>query len=117
ESFNFNGDFLTAAGTYHDTLPAANGCDSIITLNLTVLPRSFTNLQAEICQGDTFDFNGSKLTTTGIYSDTLLAANQCDSIVTLDLNVKPLSYTNIADSIFSNGSYHFNESNITEAGI
>lgn len=116
-SFDFNGNILTSSGTYVDTLIAANGCDSIVTLNLNVLPRSFAQQQTEICQGDTFDFNGSKLTTTGIYSDTLVAANLCDSIITLDLNVKPLSYSTINDSIFSNGSYLFNGKNITKAGI
>jgi hypothetical protein len=37
-SFTFNGQTLTAAGTYKDTLTSATGCDSVITLNLTVNP-------------------------------------------------------------------------------
>lgn len=35
-SFNFNGRELTQTGTYTDTLQTLNGCDSLITLNLTV---------------------------------------------------------------------------------
>lgn len=35
-SFNFNGRELTQTGTYTDTLQTINGCDSLITLNLTV---------------------------------------------------------------------------------
>ncbi|MDR2840489.1 MAG: DNRLRE domain-containing protein, partial [Paludibacter sp.] len=37
QAYDFNGRMLTIAGTYVDTLTAANGCDSIVTLNLTVM--------------------------------------------------------------------------------
>lgn len=36
DTFLFAGKHLTAAGTYNDTLPLAGGCDSIISLRLTV---------------------------------------------------------------------------------
>jgi surface protein len=35
-SFLFNGQTLTNSGTYYDTLMNANGCDSLITMNLTI---------------------------------------------------------------------------------
>ncbi len=38
-----------------------------------------------IFQGDTIDFVGNKLTTAGIYKDTLQTVNGCDSIVTMKL--------------------------------
>jgi len=37
-TYAFNGSILTTAGQYKDTLTAANGCDSVITLNLTLTP-------------------------------------------------------------------------------
>ena len=40
-SYSFNGQILTQPGTYVDTLTAIQGCDSIVTLNLT-----FVNSQA-----------------------------------------------------------------------
>lgn len=36
ESFTFNGQILTQAGQYLDTLVSSAGCDSIVTLNLTL---------------------------------------------------------------------------------
>lgn len=36
-SYNFGGQTLTASGTYVDSLTTVNGCDSIITLNLTIV--------------------------------------------------------------------------------
>ena len=38
ESYSFNGQNLTTAGTYTATLQNAAGCDSVVTLNLTVNP-------------------------------------------------------------------------------
>jgi hypothetical protein len=36
DSYTLNGQTYTQSGTYIQTVPAANGCDSIITLNLTL---------------------------------------------------------------------------------
>ncbi len=36
DAFTLNGQTYTQSGTYTQTIPAANGCDSIITLNLTL---------------------------------------------------------------------------------
>lgn len=39
DTLQVGNDFYTASGTYVDTLLASNGCDSIVTTNLTVLTR------------------------------------------------------------------------------
>jgi hypothetical protein len=36
DSYTLNGQTYTQSGTYIQTVPAANGCDSIITLNLSL---------------------------------------------------------------------------------
>ena len=41
DTYTLNGQTYTQSGTYTQTIPAANGCDSIITLNLTL---SFTGI-------------------------------------------------------------------------
>jgi hypothetical protein len=40
-----------------------------------------------ICEGQTFDFNGKKLTNEGSYYDTLYSVNGCDSAITLNLKI------------------------------
>ena len=53
------------------------------------VPHPLHQVSATICQGDVFLFNGKKLSAAGGYADTLLAANGCDSLVRLRLEVLP----------------------------
>ena len=70
-----------------------NPCDSIVFLQLTVLclPQSqYDTMFVSICEGDSYFFNEQNLTLGGIYNDTLISDNGCDSIVTLHLSVRPV---------------------------
>ena len=91
DSINFNGTMLDTTGTYADTLSTLSGCDSIVTLHLSLISTVTHLLNTNICQGDTFNFNGALLTSTGIYYDTLSAATNCDSVVVLNLNAHELN--------------------------
>jgi hypothetical protein len=112
----FNGVNLTSAGTYLDTLVNAAGCDSVLTLNLQVNPIATGSLSASICQGETYLFNGLNIATSGTYTDTLVSANGCDSILTLNLSVKPVTTGSISAAICQGQSYLFNGSNLTTTG-
>ncbi len=76
-------------------ISAVTGCDSITTLNLTVLPRSRTTTEATICSGTYFEFNGRQYSKTGVYVDTLSSlVTGCDSITKLILTVNaPITAT------------------------
>ncbi|HRG88472.1 MAG TPA: hypothetical protein PLW44_05585, partial [Chitinophagales bacterium] len=69
QSYLFNGINRTASGTYLDTLVNANGCDSILTLNLIVKPTTSGTINASICQGQSYLFNGINRTASGTYLD------------------------------------------------
>lgn len=89
QSYSFNGQQLDSSGIYQVHLFNSFGCDSTVTLELLVDSVIKLNLNAEICDGDNFPFQGQNLTTTGIYVDTLTATGGCDSIVVMHLQVKP----------------------------
>jgi hypothetical protein len=116
ESYEFDGQSLTVGGTYTATFDAANGCDSIVTLNLTVLPNSSTTLDEEICEGDSYEFDGQSLTVGGTYTATFDAANGCDSIVTLNLTVLPNASTTLDEEICEGDSYEFDGQSLTVGG-
>ncbi len=80
----------TDEGLYVDTFKTFCGCDSIVTLNLQVHAEFKEYVYDTICEGTIYDFNGYMLSTTGVYTDTLLSSMGCDSIVTLYLQVNPV---------------------------
>ncbi len=77
-------------------LTNAAGCDSIITLDVTV--NSTILITETAC--DSFTLNNQTYTTSGTYTQTLTNAAGCDSIITLDLTIIP-SVTLTIENTFS----------------
>jgi gliding motility-associated-like protein len=71
------------SGIYNDTVKNKIGCDSIIThADLRVAMLSRDSMEAAICSGNSYMLpSGRKVSTTGIYSDTLRFVAGCDSII------------------------------------
>ena len=113
----FNGQTITTAGTYKDTLTSVGGCDSIITLTVTIKPTATTNISQSICQGSSIVFNGNTITTAGTYRDTLSTSLGCDSFVVLTVTIRPNPLTNISQTICIGSSIVFNGQTINTAGV
>jgi trimeric autotransporter adhesin len=115
-SYLFNGTSYNTTGTYSKTLMNAVGCDSIVTLNLTVNVPTTSTTNASICQGSSYTFNGSTYNVAGTYSKTLINAVGCDSIATLNLTVNIPTSSTTSASICQGSSYTFNGSTYSTAG-
>lgn len=117
--YMFNGQQLTQAGYYFDTLTTVAGCDSFISLYLNVLPVASSTISASICQGNSYNFNGTLLTNAGTYTQTLPGASVqgCDSTVTLNLTMDSFIVNNIAEAICVGESYVFNGKTLTQSGV
>jgi len=81
------GNPYTATGTFTENLLTQFGCDSTVTLNLTVLPEITTTLDEVICQGQTFTVGNTTYSTSDTYVNVLSSTLGCDSTVTLNLTV------------------------------
>ncbi len=95
-----DGSSVTDAGQYIVTVPSSNGCDSTITVNLTVLLNSTSSQTATICEGDSFELpDGTFVFNAGVYTTIIPAANGCDSIITTNLTVNPAPVVNLGGDI------------------
>ncbi len=92
-SFVFNGTTYDAANpTGTETLTAASGCDSIVTVTLTELPLITNQVLDNLCSGDSYTFpegTANNLTSDTTHISTLTAASGCDSVVTFIITVNP----------------------------
>lgn len=106
----------TQAGIYQNVLVAANGCDSIVSLDLSILDVPETTLDELICEGQTYTVGTSDFSATGTYTETLQAANGCDSVVTLNLTVAEIPTVDLVASICDGASYAVGDSTYNASG-
>ena len=87
ESFDWYEQTITESGDYTHTLAGANinGCDSIVTLHLTINHNVAGDTTAVAVES--FDWYEHNITESGNYTHTFTAANECDSIVTLNITI------------------------------
>jgi hypothetical protein len=104
------GQTYNSTGLYYDTLVAVNGCDSILKLNLTVIPIANQVLHEYSCTAYTWAQTGFTYNDSGLYSDTLLSVSGCDSIITLMLMIYPQTSSDI--SVNSCDSYFWSPTNV-----
>jgi len=69
-----------------DTIPNSIGCDSVITVNLTIGNNSGTE-NPSACDSYTVPSGDETYTTSGTYPDTIPNAVGCDSIITINLTI------------------------------
>jgi uncharacterized repeat protein (TIGR01451 family) len=115
--FNFNGNNLFIAGIYYDTLQNYLGCDSFITLHLNVNQPSSKSINQTICNNQTYNLNGTILTQSGTYYDTMQNHFGCDSFITLHLIVKPISSYSFNQTICSNQPVFIHNVYVNTSGI
>jgi hypothetical protein len=104
------GQTYNSTGLYYDTLVAFNGCDSILKLNLTVIPISNQVSHEFSCTAYTWSQTGFTYNDSGLYSDTLLSISGCDSIITLMLTIFPQTTSDL--NITSCDSYFWPTTNV-----
>jgi len=113
ESIVVNGTTYNAAnptGTEVFANVGPNNCDSIVTVNLNVLPAKFGTHNETVCFGGSISVNGTTYDTanpSGTEVFTNVGPNNCDSTVMVELNVLPaidITITNASSTLTSNQS-------------
>ncbi len=83
--WNANNITYTESGVYIETLQNTAGCDSIITLNLTINQATYSSIDRYDCESYFWGANGQTYTEPGTYTHVLTNSAGCDSILTLNL--------------------------------
>jgi gliding motility-associated-like protein len=113
-NYLFQGQTLTASGTYTATLSTVNGCDSIIRLQLLVARE-----QRDTVTGcGSIIFQGQVYQQSGIVRDTVRSAGGCDSLIRITyLQVLPVpAPTELQQCVAPGGSYLFQGTTLTASG-
>jgi hypothetical protein len=76
----------TTSGTYYDTIPNMAGCDSLLTINLTILQSSSSSVSITSC-GDYTAPDGAVYATSGAFIAIIPNVAGCDSTIAIDLTV------------------------------
>ena len=84
-SYTWNDANYTESGDYSQTFTAANGCDSVVTLHLTVNQPSYTTITVVKCSS--YFWHDSLYTTSGDYIYSHENANGCMQVDTLHLTI------------------------------
>ena len=79
------GETVTVTDNYLRAYPAFNGCDSIVTVHVTINNSNAGDTTAFVC--NSFTWYGHTYHSPAIVTHTFTNATGCDSIVTLHLNV------------------------------
>jgi hypothetical protein len=117
--YTWNNVQFTEAGTQTATLQTVNGCDSVVTMTLTVNPIYAVSDVQTICASELpYTWNNVVFTEAGTQTATLQTVNGCDSVVTMTLMVNPIYAMSDARTICASElPYTWNNVEFTEAGI
>ena len=118
QTFGFNGNALSTSGVYTAMLTASTGCDSMVTLHLTVADSiNPTTLVQTLCMGDTLNLQGQAFWQGGSYTVVLTSHTGCDSLVYLDLQVANPSTTVIYDTIAFGSGFWLGSQLLNATGV
>lgn len=85
---------VSSSGLYVDTLSNALGCDSLLTLDVTILQPTTDTLSVSACNSYTLPSGSQTVVLGGTYVDTLVNAAGCDSLLAINLTIDSAFTTN-----------------------
>ena len=107
----------SAGGIYHVLITDEEGNCQLSPPYLYEVPLVFETINATICEGESYGFDGRDLQEAGTYLDTLQTGTGCDSIVELTLELLPASFLSYTQAICANDSLYFGDQVLSSAGI
>ncbi len=95
---------------------ASNGCDSIVTLNLTINQPTSSSVAVTECESYTWPINNQTYTTSGAYTHVITNTNNCDSTITLNLTINQPTSSSVAVTECETYTWPINNQTYTTSG-
>ncbi|MCD6090012.1 MAG: hypothetical protein J7J72_00795, partial [Bacteroidales bacterium] len=113
DSFTLNDETFTESGIYIQNLVNANGCDSTLTLHLTINESSSSELFETAC--DSLTINDITYFESGTFTQNLVNIAGCDSTLTLHLTINESTTSELFETACD--SLTINDITYFESGI
>ena len=117
ETYTWDGVKYTTTGVYPRMYRSRYGCDSLVTLHLTVGEKYDIEMFDTICENEVYVWNKVRYTESGSYTQEFTTVHGCDSIVTVHLFVAPIVYESYAEAICKDEPYYFGKNILTKPGV
>jgi hypothetical protein len=111
-----NGVTYNSSGVYTQTLVNASGCDSTITLNLTINNATTASVTQTVCDSYTWALNGTTYTNSGTYTHVGTNANGCPLTTTLNLTINNSTTATINETACDSYTWALNVTTYTSSG-
>ncbi len=83
EQIEINGQVYATAGTFTQNIPSTTGCDTLLQLQIEVLPVMNTTESFTLCPGTAIEVNGEFYDTEGTFVQTINSNTDCPSTLTI----------------------------------
>lgn len=108
------GDSILLGGIYfytdtllRDSSLTSSGCDSVITTEVSFIPRQIAIADAFLCEGDSIFAGGAWQKQAGSYSDTIPGGALCDLIVITAVDLIPATEIDTVEAVICAGDSFF----------
>ncbi len=86
-SHTWNGNVYTISGDYKHNFITVDGCDSVVTMHLTILPANDSITNVFMCEGDNYTWAVDSVTYTGATNVAVAGQNEYGCEITYSLNI------------------------------
>ncbi|MEM1118966.1 MAG: hypothetical protein AAGJ18_00870 [Bacteroidota bacterium] len=116
DSLVLNGETYRETGSYTQNFKSANGCDSLLELQLSFFPPAISQIDQTICQEDSLVLNGKVYKESGTFFQNFVGTNGCDSMVELRLTTFPAAVSQVERTVCRGDSVVINKEVFKKSG-